>query len=53
MRAQATRATRAQVLLHAARQRRLGERMIGDTDAPRKADLAVTGLVLGLVLLIF
>jgi hypothetical protein len=45
-RPQATKANRAQVLLHIRRQRRLGERMIGDWDQPTRLDLAVTGLAL-------
>lgn len=53
MKPQATRATRAQIDLHAARQRRLGERMIGDMDAPKPVELAATGLVLAVMVLIF
>lgn len=40
--AQATKANQAQVELHIQRQRLLGERMIGDTDAPRKWDLIIS-----------
>lgn len=46
MKTQATRCNRAQVQLHIQRQRALGERMIGDTDAPRRLDLIATGLAL-------
>lgn len=46
MRRQATKANPAQVALHIARQRRLGERMIGDNDKPTKLELAVTGLAI-------
>lgn len=46
MRKQATKANRAQVELHIQRQRRLGERMIGDNDQPTRLELAVSGLVI-------
>lgn len=42
MKRQATRATPAQIDLHAQRQRHLGERMIGDNDKPSKWDLLAT-----------
>lgn len=42
MRKQATKANQAHVELHIQRQRRLGERMIGDHDQPGKWDLIVT-----------
>lgn len=45
-RPQATKANPAQVDLHIQRQRRLGERMIGDWDKPTWLELTVTGLVL-------
>lgn len=35
---QATKANRAQVLLHISRQRNLGARMIGDNDSPTRWD---------------
>lgn len=46
MRKQATKANRTQVELHIRRQRRLGERMIGDNDQPTRLELAVTGLAI-------
>lgn len=46
MRNQATKANPAQVAQHIARQRRLGERMIGDNDQPTKLELLVSGVVL-------
>lgn len=49
MRKQATKANRAQVELHIRRQRRLGERMIGDNDKPTRLELAVTGLVIAAI----
>lgn len=52
MKAQATKASPPQVELHIQRQRLLGERMIGDTDAPRKWDLIITlAAIVALVLL--
>lgn len=52
MKAQATKASTPQVELHIQRQRHLGERMIGDTDAPRKWDLIITlAAIVTLVLL--
>lgn len=52
MKPQATKANRAQVEQHIQRQRLLGERMIGDTDAPRKWDLIITlAAIVWLVLL--
>lgn len=42
---QATKATPAQVRLHIARQRALGERLIGDHDRPRWFELFVTALM--------
>lgn len=52
MRAQATKASRQHVELHIKRQRRLGERMIGDHDRPTWIELAVTGLALIVLALI-
>lgn len=49
MRAQATKASRPQVELHIERQRRLGERMIGDHDRPRIRELLFTAAVIALV----
>lgn len=40
----AERCTDAQRELHVARQRHLGERMIGDHDRPRRLDLIVSGV---------
>ena len=45
-RPQAERCNHAQVHLHIRRQRKLGERMIGDHDRPRRVDLIATGLAL-------
>lgn len=50
MKRQATKDNRAQVELHIARQRNLGERMLGDNDKPSRWDLLVTLLAVGLVL---
>lgn len=44
MRKQAERCTTNHVHLHIARQRNLGERLIGDHDRPRRADLAVSSI---------
>lgn len=41
-RKQATKASRAQVELHIARQRALGNRMIGDNDMPTRWDFLAT-----------
>lgn len=41
--AQAERCKQSEVEIHVARQKKLGERMIGDTDRPRLADFAITG----------
>lgn len=49
-RAQATRANPAQVDLHLLRQRKLGERMIGDNDRPRAIELAVTAILVVIVI---
>ncbi len=48
---QATRANQAQVDQHIARQRKLGERMIGDNDKPRGWELAASAFFLGLALI--
>lgn len=45
-RPQATKASRAHVMLHIKRQRNLGESMIGDWDQPKRWELIVTGLAL-------
>jgi hypothetical protein len=49
-RAQATKASRPQVLLHISRQRNLGEQMIPDHDRPRALDLVVTAVLVLAVL---
>ncbi len=41
----AERCTDAQRELHVARQRNLGERMIGDHDRPRRIELVVSGVL--------
>lgn len=46
----ATKGTRAEVLLHIARQRDLGELMIGDHDRPQLKELAVTAALVLAVL---
>jgi len=51
MRRQATKASQAQVELHIARQRRLGERMIGDNDQPTGLELAVTALLIAALII--
>lgn len=43
---QAVRCSTPQVNLHIARQRRLGERMVGDHDRPRWLDLTVSAILL-------
>jgi len=48
---QATRANLAQVQLHIRRQRKLGERMIGDHDQPRGWELAASAFFVGLALI--
>lgn len=50
MKTQATKATRPQVMMHIARQRNLGELMIGDHDRPRWFELAVTAVLVVAVL---
>lgn len=47
---QATKASPAQVRLHIARQRALGERMVGDHDGPRAFELFVTAVIVLAVL---
>ena len=49
-RAQATKASRPQVLLHISRQRNLGERMIGDRDQPKPFELLVCAVLVLAVL---
>jgi hypothetical protein len=50
MKTQATKATQAKVRLHIARQRAMGERMIGDHDSPRWLELFVTAIMVVCVL---
>lgn len=49
MKRQATKDNRAQVELHIARQRHLGERMIGDNDQPSRWELLSTFAVVMLI----
>lgn len=50
MKPQATKASNEKVRLHIARQRALGELMIGEHDRPRWVELVVTGALVVCVL---
>lgn len=49
MKHQATKDNRAQVELHIARQRKLGERMVGDNDMPSRWDFIGTLAIVALI----